>query len=121
VDRRILLIGADLRRFTDVAVYPDVASLANNRFDCCNLLQRSIIYHEAGKAPLMISSDYLLAKVSVKKVSVNKATAREAPNNLCCKANLAKRGFAAKEYNMKKLWAVSSAAFLLGFFPDHLD
>jgi hypothetical protein len=33
-----------------VALSPDMAPFADNRFDCCDLLQRSVIYHGTGKA-----------------------------------------------------------------------
>jgi hypothetical protein len=33
-----------------VVLYPNVASFADNRFDCCDLLQRSVIHHWTGKA-----------------------------------------------------------------------
>jgi hypothetical protein len=33
-----------------VVLYPNVASFADNRFDCCDLLQRNGIHHGTGKA-----------------------------------------------------------------------
>jgi hypothetical protein len=33
-----------------VALSPNMAPFADNWFDCCNLLQRSVIYHGSGKA-----------------------------------------------------------------------
>jgi hypothetical protein len=33
-----------------VAPYPDVALFAGSSFDCCNLLQRNVIYHGTGKS-----------------------------------------------------------------------
>ena len=33
-----------------MVLYPDVAPFADNRFDCCDLLQRSVIHHATGKA-----------------------------------------------------------------------
>jgi hypothetical protein len=30
-----------------VVLYPDVVPFADNRFDCCDLLQRSVIHYEA--------------------------------------------------------------------------
>jgi hypothetical protein len=33
-----------------VALYTNVASFADNRFDCCDLLQRNVIHHGTGKA-----------------------------------------------------------------------
>jgi hypothetical protein len=33
-----------------VALYPNVASFADNRFDRCDLLQRNVIHHRTGKA-----------------------------------------------------------------------
>ncbi len=38
----------------DVALYPDVAPFADNRFDRCHLLQRSVIHHGTGKATATI-------------------------------------------------------------------
>jgi hypothetical protein len=32
-----------------VALSPDMAPFADNQFDCCDLLQRSVIYHGPGK------------------------------------------------------------------------
>jgi hypothetical protein len=49
VDRRIFLMGPILGG-SDVALYPDGAPFADNRFDCCDLLQRSVIHHGTGKA-----------------------------------------------------------------------
>jgi hypothetical protein len=44
VDRRIFLMGPMLGGSPDVALCPDVASYIDNRFDCCDLLRRSVIY-----------------------------------------------------------------------------
>ena len=33
-----------------MAPYPDVAPFAGSSFDCCDLLQRNVIYHGTGKA-----------------------------------------------------------------------
>ncbi len=33
-----------------MVLYPNVASFADNRFDCCDLLQRNVIHHGTGKA-----------------------------------------------------------------------
>jgi hypothetical protein len=38
----------------DVVLYPDVAAFADNRFDCCHLLQRSVIHYGACKASATI-------------------------------------------------------------------
>jgi hypothetical protein len=38
-----------------VALYPNVASFTDNRFDCCDLLQRNVIHHGTGKASGMSS------------------------------------------------------------------
>ena len=40
-----------------MVLYPDVVPFADNRFDCCDLLQRSVIHHGTGKAS-GISSSY---------------------------------------------------------------
>jgi hypothetical protein len=40
-----------------VALYPDVAPFADNRFDCGHLLQRSVIHHGTGKATATIVID----------------------------------------------------------------
>ncbi len=40
-----------------MVLYPDVVLFADNRFDCCDLLQRSVIHHGTGKAS-GISSSY---------------------------------------------------------------
>ena len=37
-----------------MALYPDVAPFADNRFDCCDLLQRSVIHHGTGRATATI-------------------------------------------------------------------
>jgi hypothetical protein len=37
-----------------VALSPDMAPFADNQFDCCDLLQRSVIYHGTGKVTAMI-------------------------------------------------------------------
>jgi hypothetical protein len=50
VDRRIFLMGPMLGGPPDVALHTDVAPFADNRFDCCDLLQRNVIYHGTGKA-----------------------------------------------------------------------
>jgi len=39
-------------------LYPDVAPFADNRLDCCDLLQRNVIHHGAGK-PSGINMDKL--------------------------------------------------------------
>jgi hypothetical protein len=39
-----------------VVLYPDVVPFADNRFDCCDLLQRSVIHHGTDKASGMSSS-----------------------------------------------------------------
>jgi hypothetical protein len=54
VDGRIFLMGADPRRIADVVLYPDVVPFAVYRFDCCDLLQRSLIRHGTGKASGMM-------------------------------------------------------------------
>jgi hypothetical protein len=38
-----------------VVLYPDVVPFADNRFDCCDLFQRSIIHHGTDKASGMSS------------------------------------------------------------------
>jgi hypothetical protein len=38
----------------DVVLYPDVVPFADNRFDCCHLLQRSVIHYGACKASATI-------------------------------------------------------------------
>ena len=35
-----------------MALYPDVAPFADNSFDCCDLLQRSVIHHGDTTAPI---------------------------------------------------------------------
>jgi len=40
-----------------VALCPDVASNTDNRFDCCHLLQRSVIYHGTDKATATLEED----------------------------------------------------------------
>jgi hypothetical protein len=42
-----------------VALSPDMAAFADNWFDCCDLLQRSVIYHGKGKA--LIKGDAIVS------------------------------------------------------------
>src|ERR1700730_6599979 len=51
VDGRTLSYGNPIPGGSpDVVLYPDVAAFADNRFDCCHLLQCSVVHHGTGKA-----------------------------------------------------------------------
>src|SRR5205807_6935639 len=50
VDRRIFLMRPMLGGLPDAALHTDVAPFADNRFDCCDLLQRNVIHPGTGKA-----------------------------------------------------------------------
>jgi hypothetical protein len=49
-----------------VVPYPDLVPFADNRFDCCDLLQRSVIHHGTDKAS-GISSTNQLQTIGLKK------------------------------------------------------
>ena len=54
-----------------MAPYPDVAPFAGSSFDCCDLLQRNVIYHETGKA-LGISSWYTSQMVRLQTIGLKR-------------------------------------------------
>jgi len=56
-----------------VAPYPDVAPFAGSSFDCCDLLQRNVIYHGTGKAS-GISSWYTSQIVRLQKIGLKRRT-----------------------------------------------
>ena len=56
-----------------MALYPDVASFADNRFDCCDLLQRNVIHHGTGKAS-GISSWYTGQTVRLQTIGLKRRT-----------------------------------------------
>jgi hypothetical protein len=45
-----------------VVLYPDVAPFAHNRFDCCDLLPRNVIYRTRWSQPRPTSFDSRLPK-----------------------------------------------------------
>jgi hypothetical protein len=79
-----------------VALYPNVASFADNRFDCCDLLQRNVIHHGTGKAS-GISSWYTSQIVRLQTIGLKKHTS----------AFGALGPIQTRESNLK-LWAMSS-------------
>ena len=56
-----------------MALYPDVAPFADNRFDCRDLLQRNVIYHGTGRAS-GISSWYTSQIVRLQKIGLKRRT-----------------------------------------------
>ncbi len=56
-----------------MVLYPDVVPFADNRFDCCDLLQHSIIHHGTGKAS-GISSSYSCKTNRLQTIGLKKRT-----------------------------------------------
>jgi hypothetical protein len=79
-----------------VALYPDVAPFADNRFDCRDLLQRNVIYHGTGKAS-GISSWYTSQTVRLQNIGVKRRT-----------SDFGALGPIRRRESNLKLWAMSS-------------
>jgi hypothetical protein len=65
VDRRIFLIWKQIPGGSpDVVLHPDVAPFADNRFNCCALLQRNIINDGTDKASGIGSSYFMQTRLT---------------------------------------------------------
>ena len=54
-----MLVGPIPGGSSDVALYADVAPLTDNHFDCCDLLQRSVVHYGACKVLATIENQHM--------------------------------------------------------------
>jgi hypothetical protein len=54
-----VIVGPILGGSSNVALYADVAPLTDNHFDCCDLLQRSVVHYGACKVLATIENQHM--------------------------------------------------------------